>query len=219
MEQGWVDNIKKGWGVVIDNLSPGWVGSLIGIIGILIGLIFYFRSRQRARLVCQKSALRLLGHKHIELPSEISVNFRGREIPRLARAALVIWNDGEKTISGDEIVSHDPLRIEVDQYGEVLSAVVVKSTRKVISACVEPVTNPCNRAIIKFEFLDPGDGFVCEVLHTAEKKLPYLNGTIKGIPKGILVLGDFVVFPKTLPNISRIILNSAHWVGFFSVRS
>ena len=42
---------------------------------------------------------------------------------------------------------------------------------------------------IAFDYLDPGDGAVIEVLHTDSKRFPEISGTIKGVPKGCLDWG------------------------------
>jgi len=44
-----------------DVLSPGWVGSVIGLVGMVIALILYKASLVGARPVYQRRALRLIG--------------------------------------------------------------------------------------------------------------------------------------------------------------
>jgi hypothetical protein len=67
---------------------------VIGIIGIILAIIFYLRSRQRALLAFQQIGLKLLGHNSTQLPSEVSVQYRGKMIPRLTKTVLVLWNAG-----------------------------------------------------------------------------------------------------------------------------
>lgn len=60
----------------LEAISPGWVGSLIGLIG-LIGLIITFflyrASRIGPRPVYQYQALRLIGRAEHTLPEEVTV--------------------------------------------------------------------------------------------------------------------------------------------------
>jgi hypothetical protein len=157
---------------------------VIGIIGIILAIIFYLRSRQRALLAFQQIGLKLLGHNSTQLPSEVSVQYRGKMIPRLTKTVLVLWNAGEKTISGDDIVASDPLRIETQPQSEILSTVIVKATRQVLNLRLEQPPDPLNLALIKFDFLDAGDGAVLEILHTAQSSVAIITGTVKGIPRG-----------------------------------
>ncbi len=58
----------------LELLNQNWIGSLIGLIGILAGIIFaliiYRNSRIGARLAYQRLALRLIGVKEQALPEE-----------------------------------------------------------------------------------------------------------------------------------------------------
>ena len=68
---------------VFDFLNQGWVGSLVGIIGVIVGLFLYKRSTRTATPAYQKSSLRLLGQNEDILPEEVTVFFKDEEIARL----------------------------------------------------------------------------------------------------------------------------------------
>jgi hypothetical protein len=122
-------------------------------------------------------------------------------IPRLTKTVLVLWNAGEKTISGDDIVASDPLRIETQPQSEILSIVIVKATRQVLNLRLEQPLDPLNLALIKFDFLDAGDGAVLEILHTAQSSAATITGTVKGIPRGFKRLGLIIKSRSVAPPI------------------
>lgn len=174
---------------VLNALAPGWVGSSIGLLGIIAAVVTYLLTRQRTSLVYRHTGDRLLGLKDGGLPADITVQYRNQDIPRLTRSIVVMWNAGEKTISGTELVKSDPLRLLIPEDGRILSVTVLRVSREVIDfKCLTVETKP-NEVGIEFAFLDPADGAAIEVLHTSEARNVEVHGTIRGLPKGIRNLG------------------------------
>lgn len=174
----------------LDLLSPGWVGSLIGLAGLIAAVVVYILTRRRTSLSCTLGGERLLGLSSAGLPPGITVQYGGRSIPRLTRSLVVLWNSGENTINGDDIVDTDPLRFCVDSDGEILSVQVLKTTREVNGVVIAPPSlQHIREAAFSFKFLDASDGFVVEILHTSKIVEPTILGTIRGIPSGINRVG------------------------------
>ncbi len=173
---------------LLELLAPGWVGSIIGLVGIGAAAVTYFLTRQRTLLAYRYTGERLLGLSADGLPSDITVQYRGENIPRLTRSLVVFWNAGEKTLLSDDIVQSDPLRLVI-QDGRVLSATVLKRSRDVnqVEAVIDP--NVTTEVVLRFAFLDSSDGAVVEILHTSENRHADFVGTVRGLPKGIQDLG------------------------------
>ncbi|WP_460417393.1 hypothetical protein [Pseudomonas sp. microsymbiont 2] len=171
-------------------LSPGWVGSLIGLAGLIGALVVYFLTRKRTSLSYGFVAEHLLGSSSDSLPPQITVQFNGNPIPRLTRSVIVLWNSGENTVMGSDIVERDPLRFHVGTDGKVLSVAVLKASRTVNDFTVQKASPEApNEAVLHFNFLDSNDGAVVEILHTSEERRPSINGTVRGIPKGLKSIG------------------------------
>ena len=170
---------------ILDYLAPGWVGSLIGLIGIAAAGITYVLSRQRAIISYRTRGVRLLGHAESKLPDEVTVLYRGKDIPRLTRSVVVLWNDGEKTVLGVDIVSEDPIRVDVGDDGSVVACTVLTTTRSVLQVTCQQSKECAQTANISFSFLDPKDGLVVEILHTGKERYPKVKGTIRGMPQGL----------------------------------
>ncbi|MGG3046959.1 hypothetical protein ABEO76_28160 [Bacillus anthracis] len=56
--------------------NQGWVGSLIGIIGILVAIITFKASKTAKRLVYQSETLKIIGKDSITL-DEIEITYKG----------------------------------------------------------------------------------------------------------------------------------------------
>ncbi|ROQ49640.1 hypothetical protein EDF85_2423 [Pseudomonas putida] len=171
-------------------LSPGWVGSIIGLLGLISVPIVYFLTRQRTSLSYAYLGEHLLGSASDALPSGISVHYHGTNIPRLTKSVIVLWNTGENTISGDDLVGLDPLRFHVGYDGAILSVMILKSTRVVNGFWVQtPTMEAPNESVMGFGFLGSGDGVVVEILHTSAKRHAEIRGTLRGLPKGLKSVG------------------------------
>jgi hypothetical protein len=180
----------------LELLSPGWVGTIASLLGLIVGLIAAVVTRQRTRLAYCYTGKRLLGLATDGLPEGITVHYRGQDIPRLTRTLVVLWNDGNTTIHGDNIVAADPLRLKLRGDGRVLAATVLKTKRDVCEIKALPDASCPNETHIRFDFLDAGDGAVIEVLHTSEARDVELLGTVRGLPHGLHNFG--VIRPSSL---------------------
>jgi hypothetical protein len=170
-------------------LAPGWVGSIIGLLGIAAAFITYLLTRHRSVLAYRYAGERLLGLSTDGLPADISVQYRGQNIPRLTRTLVVFWNGGEKTIVADDIVKSDLLKLKIEGEGTVLAATVLKASRDVCELSAKALTDPASEVVISFAFLDKSDGGVIEVLHTSEERSLHFSGTVRGLPSGLSNLG------------------------------
>ncbi len=168
-----------------------WFGTLIGFLGIGIGLLLYFLAKQRKKPAFQQRGLQLLGHNQGILPGQVEIRYYDRVVPRLTKTTIILWNDGDITIDGKEIVESDKLRVEFSDDCEILSCEIRKCTREVNNFRIEKSGSP-NIANFTFEFLDKNDGVVLDILHTSLQKNAAIKGTIKGVPAGFEDYGSFL---------------------------
>ena len=98
--------------------DQGWVGILIGAT---VAVFFFLKNRRAAKPSFQKSSLRLLGENRNNLPDEVTVLFNGREVDRLTKTTLILWNNGNEVLKGEEAVDTDPLRISFNEGDHILS--------------------------------------------------------------------------------------------------
>lgn len=174
---------------IVRALNPGWVGSAIGLLSLLVAFMLYRASRTTARPAYQRAGLALIGSERASLPAEVEVRFRGLPVERLTKSYVVFWNDGKATLRGSDIVGDDPIRCEVSEDARMLEVRLVTCTRPVnkFAAAIDPKASNC--ALITFDYLDPQDGAAIEILHTASNRYPAIKGTIRGVPKGLLSRG------------------------------
>lgn len=169
-------------------LNQGWVGTTIGILGILIALYTYKSSKIGPRLVYQWESTKIIGRNEIT-PEDITIYYRGIKVPRIIKTTIVIWNSGTMIIDGKNIVGNDPLRLEVSEKEEIIRASILKRTKEVNQFKIIFDIEKSNILYLDFEYFDPQDGVNIEILHTDAKKYPEFKGSIKGMPRGAINWG------------------------------
>jgi hypothetical protein len=166
-------------------LNQNWIGTLIGIVGIVIGVILAYSFKPRSRLAAQTNTLGLLGPNAV-LPTEIEFLFRGAKVSNVAMSRIAIWNIGNTTIKGDQMVSSDPLRIVTSKGSSILEVTIRHCTRQVNGVSCVLREGTTNDVECRFDYLDPGDGALIQLIHTGSDDVTVL-GTLRGVPKGVLI--------------------------------
>lgn len=195
-------------------LNQNWLGVAIGIIGLLAAYIFYRRSLIRSKISFIRNSLFVIG-QHSEFPSELEVFYRGKKVPLVTKSKVIIWNAGNSTISGAQIVETDPLRIELAKGCEVLDVEIERTTRKTNAFHVAVLPECANVIRCHFDYLEPQDGAVIRVIHTASDIV--VKGTLRGIPKGLSNLGDSTELPEWVDTFLGVSLTLLAGVLFYAV--
>jgi hypothetical protein len=165
-------------------LNQNWLGTLIGVVA---GIIIAYFFKSRSRLAAQINTLELVGPNAV-LPNDIEFLFRGNKVPNVTMSRIAIWNIGNTTIKGDQIVSSDPLRIITSEGSSILEATIRNRTRQVNDFSCALRQGTSNEIECRFDYLDSGDGALIQLIHTGNDKLK-VAGTFRGISKDILIAG------------------------------
>ena len=172
-----------------DTVSHDWIGWSIGLVGVVLAAVFYFKSKTTTKLVYQWNSRYLVGGDAADLPDEVTISYKGIAVPRLSSTDIIFWNAGNLTIRDSDIVNADPLRIVLSEEAKILRTLVTVATRKVNQFVVRVHPERPNEAFCTFDYLDPGDGVRVEILHTSEKGRPDLRGTVRGLQRGVSAWG------------------------------
>lgn len=170
---------------IVNFFNQGWIGAVIGIAGIVIAIIFNKKSKVDTKLVYEWSSLNIIS-KDNKFPDDIEIIYKGVSVPRVVKTQIALWNAGNTTISGSDIVQDDLLKMKFEEGEEIVSVTVLKESRKINKFAYRISNRVKNELYFEFEFLDPGDGVILEILHTDKNRYPLLTGTVKGMPKGML---------------------------------
>lgn len=189
---------------IFNFFDQGWVGSLIGVLGVIVATFFFLKSRRIAKPSFQMSSLRLLGENRNNLPNEVTVLFNEKEVDRLTKTTLILWNNGNEVLRGEEVVDTDPVKISFNKGDHILSYEKLRETKEVNEFSVSIDNDNPHQLLIEFSYLDPNDGISLELLHDSEDWYPKVHGSIRGLPKGFEDLGELEADDITLFNRTRI---------------
>jgi hypothetical protein len=196
-------------------LNQNWLGVAIGILGLIAAYIFYRRSLVRPKISFIKNSLFVIG-PNSEFPSELEVFYKGKKVPLVTKSMVVIWNSGNSTLSGTQVVETDPLRIEVGIDCEVLDVELERFTRKTNAFNISISPEYPNIVKCSFDYLDPQDGVVIRVIHTGDTDIT-VTGTLRGIPKGLSNLGDSMEMRQSVDAFIGLSLTFLAWIFFYVV--
>ena len=189
-------------------LGEAWFGTAIAALGIIIGLVvalvIYRASEIGARPVYSRRSFRVIGFNKDEFLKDVEILYRGKHVDRLTRTHVIFWNSGKRIIRGSDIVADDAVRCELSPGALALEVRVIKHTRDANNFTAIIDDNSQNRVLLNFDYLDPRDGAVVELLHTDSVRDPSVKGTIRGVPKGMLDWGSRPTFDSPFPLLLRL---------------
>jgi hypothetical protein len=137
----------------------------MGVLGFISTLIFgllsvylYFKGRRFRRLSVVYSSATLQSRSH----PDIAITFRGVEVGLFSRAIVCLWNSGTEAIRTTDLPSESAVQITLGECRQLLAASTLCSPSESRSLSV---SQQSNAAVVKFGFLNPGDGVVVELLY------------------------------------------------------
>jgi hypothetical protein len=167
-------------------LSPGWVGVALGllttILGVGLSLVLYGLGKPRMALKWVSTRHYLVAMVGEEVPG-LEIRFHDKAVPQVLSTNFVVWNDGNQTIDGRALETLDHLRFNFADEDAILDTIVIACSRDVVNPQMSLPAGEKD-VIVKFDYLDAGDGFVVQFLHTHGKPGPWPTGAIKGVPEG-----------------------------------
>jgi hypothetical protein len=141
--------------------------SILGLGGsVLFGLLsvyFYLRSRQLRRLDVLWSTAVIQTRKH----PRVKILFDDREVETISRARFMLLNSGTTDIRRNDVAGGSQVQIQMKD-ADILSAACVGGAYEEVNATITNVTE--DTVAVSFEYLNPGQDVVTELLITGKSK-------------------------------------------------
>lgn len=156
------------------------IGLVIGVIGIILAFVFYFKSARNKSANLFKRSFNLLNDKFSSL-NKIEVLYNQTKISRLTATKIAIWNSGDLTVDNSDIVTLDPITISVkDDTIQIYDIEVVKQSE--LSNNFSLIEKKPNLFMLQFDYIDKNQGCVVKVLHSGLNSSDIkVSGKLKGI--------------------------------------
>jgi hypothetical protein len=188
-------------------LNIGWVGSTIGISGVIISLALYFISKREGKPVCHIESWTFIGIRGKLPRKKVKILYDGEEVNKLVKTTVFFWNNGRAPIRNTDTVSSNPLRIEFSDDTRILSVQIRKINNPANKINLTVPFGYLNSVRIDFDFLNPGDGIAFEVFHNGNQNHVDFRGQLIGGTRGKI---------KTSSEVGRRILRNYPFFDYIS---
>lgn len=163
---------------------------ITGIIGIILAIVFYFKSRKAKIPLYALKSFNLLNRELLKI-NDIKIKYKGIELKNLTASKFGFWNGGKDAIYKDDIPINSPLTIKTNKdvliYGAEIIYTSDESNQIKFQLDLER-----NEIYIYFEYLDYSQGAIINILHSGY----YADLLIKG---KVIGAGDYLE-AKEKPN-------------------
>jgi len=165
-----------------DFIANEWLTIAFGLLAIFM-TVWGVKQSQRKTLVSYVLITgSVLGPHSRNLPDNVTIAYDDHPVTDVARTSIAVWNSGNTTIVNDQIVEDHPPHIHFTGKGSILNAKVTHSSRDSSKVRLGASSaSPEGTALwFSFDYLEPNEGAVFEVLHTPFKNV-YLECPLRGM--------------------------------------
>lgn len=184
---------------IMQNPVIGFIGTFVGVIGLISSIIFYFKSRRFQRPTFSKRSIKWFDGKSIP-HEDIKLTFRGKEISRFVITHLAFWNSGNQTIRKSDFAKSSVLRIAIPSGTEVFDVRVTACTAPEIQVSLNSPNSfeadAFKEIEVDFEYLDANDGFSIQIIHDGQSDKFQFLGKLPGV-------ADFLATKSSYSDVNR----------------
>ena len=151
--------------------------SLIAIFSALFAIYTWIAGKKKKQfsLVCKTNEVIASGKSKID---KLFIQYDGETIENLSITKFYIWNSGNEVINKSDIVNSRPLSIIGSEPASILDAQIIKANEETNAFSIVDIKK--QRVAFDFDYVDQGDGFVVQILHTGQAIDLDLDCKIKG---------------------------------------
>jgi hypothetical protein len=152
----------------------------IGVIGLILAIVFYFKSKRVKKPFYSKVSINLL-KRELKRIGNIEVKYLNQSVDDFTITKLVFWNGGHDTINKSDVPENSLLKIEPQQEIIIYGAELLYQTDKSNDFnIIHDKEN--NTVLIDFDYMDFNQGGIIKILHSGDSSSNLnLIGKIKGV--------------------------------------
>jgi hypothetical protein len=159
---------------------------IVGTMGVVLGFItsyVFYRIQKRRRELCWSIASTILIKSYSSLFESLEIEYGEQKIENMTVSKIVFWNNGNETIDHADIAIHPHIWPRLEDT-KILDTRVITSSTIGNDFHAEIIEKDIQLIALSFDYLDPQQGAVIQVIHTGVSLAPLLvGGEIKGVQK------------------------------------
>jgi hypothetical protein len=158
----------------------GLIGTIAGIVGVVVTLIVFFIS-QRSREICYMVSASPTTIVRAGQSSDLRVHYKDKELTSdVSSIQIVIWNNGKESVKGANILS--AVSLQLLPRSAILEARVKKVTRSLVGFEIFNANASSGILGLSWNILESGDGALLEVIYTGTSEKVAIDGAIEDMP-------------------------------------
>lgn len=158
--------------------SIAWaILSLLTIFSTVFAIYTWVAGKKRKQLSisCRTNEIIIAGKSNID---KLQIRYDGQDIADLSCTKFYIWNSGNTVLNTSDIVSSRPICIKNTGSAVILNAEIVRVSDETNSFVIKSANE--QSVEISFDYVDHGEGFVMQILHSGDSKDLEMDCKIKG---------------------------------------
>lgn len=159
------------WNLFLQNPWIGFIGTMIGVVGVALSIVFYYKTRHYKKPSYFKGSLRWYDSEGVP-DSDLKLLYHDRIVDRFTITQLAFWNAGNESIKGSDFTQSSPLRLQVPTDIEIFEIRLTTMTTPEIAASIgeaQLVPDATYKQFpVSFEYLDRNDGFTLQIVHNGK---------------------------------------------------
>jgi hypothetical protein len=163
-----------------DNPWLNLVFLFLAIASIIVSFLLYFKSKKIKKPTYLIKSFNLIKRKATKI-KQVKLYYDKEVINNLTVTKVSIWNKGNQTINNSDVAPKDPLRIEISNDFNFLSANIAYVKKEANNFKIS-LNKAKDNVIIDFDYFHTGEGVIVELYHTGTSSDDIkLFGTIKDV--------------------------------------
>lgn len=167
---------------LVSFFNQGWLGFLLGILGLVFGYFSYKRGKRDPHISFERSTKTLISGVPKSLKTRVAISIDGIPSTDLLSTRLVVWNSGSAAVTINSFPQGGELLIKSSSIEEILGFDILKATNSLNHARLKKLTDGI---AIEFNYFNPRDGIIIDILHGSRTGEIYLDGVLLGQQNGI----------------------------------
>ena len=170
---------------MLEYLTLSNISAVVGILGFIFTFLFHKWSRAKKSIHYFYEKVRLLGKGETALPEEVRIYYDRHEISELSKLNIIVWNSGNTLIEDRDVADGYPLEARLEGKFQILKPSIIAYSHPSNKTNIEIDLSDYEAVVMRFDYLEPKQGFNLEILYTGSIESVKMNGIIKGMPKGL----------------------------------
>lgn len=151
--------------------------SLTTIISFIYAIYCQLKNKEKKEISYAQKSTVLVQNKKSKY-KKLVLSYDGNQVDNVCVSRFAIWNSGNKVLQSVDMVESREIRISLPEGKKVLEANIITATDETNQFSVNV---PDEKSIvISFDYIDPRDGVVVQVVHTGLNNDLDISCKIKG---------------------------------------